>query len=230
MIGVLGTVTGISLVGLSSVIYEDDVAHAPIAPVTGFLCVIFSQLFTAMQFVAEERFVLKYGIPSLQAVGWEGFWGVVIALGFAPILYFIPGPSAGSFDNYLDGLIQVSNNRTLMLAVLTAVCSIAIFNYAGVTITRRLSSTHRATLDGLRTITVWGVSLALDWETFHFLQLVGFVILFIGTMFYNEVIELPAWAKPAKEEQMFAPGYGPVGGDAPSSSAETGYQKLTEDE
>lgn len=60
-------------------------------------------------------------------------------------------------------------------------------------ITKRISSTTRATIDSCRTFFIWLVSLALGWETFIALQVVGFVILVLGTFVYNEVVRIPRY-------------------------------------
>jgi len=38
---------------------------------------------------------------------------------------------------------------------------------------------------------VWICSLIIRWETFRWLQLVGFIILVCGTFLYTEVIKIP---------------------------------------
>jgi hypothetical protein len=42
-----------------------------------------------------------------------------------------------------------------------------------------------------RTIFIWIISLALEWETFKSLQVVGFVVLIYGTFIFNDVIGPP---------------------------------------
>jgi len=43
-------------------------------------------------------------------------------------------------------------------------------------------------LDSIRTVVIWAVDLIVGWEKFQYLQIIGFVLLILGTMFYNEVI------------------------------------------
>ena len=42
-----------------------------------------------------------------------------------------------------------------------------------------------------RTALIWVVELALMWNTFSWMQLVGFVVLVAGTLVYNELIIIP---------------------------------------
>ena len=46
-------------------------------------------------------------MPALQAVGWEGLWGMLILSVACIVLYYIPGPRAGSAENANDALAQV---------------------------------------------------------------------------------------------------------------------------
>ncbi|XP_036080613.1 solute carrier family 35 member F6 isoform X2 [Rousettus aegyptiacus] len=55
----------------------------------------------------------------------------------------------------------------------------------GISVTKELSATTRMVLDSLRTIVIWALSLALGWEAFHALQILGFLILLTGTALYN---------------------------------------------
>jgi hypothetical protein len=43
-------------------------------------------------------------------------------------------------------------------------------------------------LDSIRTIVIWSVSLAIGWQNFHPLQLLGFASLLFGMCIYNDII------------------------------------------
>lgn len=47
--------------------------------------------------------------------------------------------------------------------------------------TRTVSATSRSTIDTCRTLFIWIVSLGLGWETFKWLQVLGFALLVYGT-------------------------------------------------
>ena len=70
--------------------------------------------------------------------------------------------------------------------------SIAFFNFAGISVTKELTATTRMVLDSVRTLVIWAVSMAIGWQNFFFLQLIGFCILLTGMMLYNDIIILPA--------------------------------------
>lgn len=53
---------------------SEDAPH----PLLGNVLVIAAQIFSALQFVFEEKYVKHYRVPALLAVGLEGFWGLVL--------------------------------------------------------------------------------------------------------------------------------------------------------
>lgn len=46
-------------------------------------------------------------------------------------------------------------------------------------------------LDSVRTLVIWIISLLLQWESFSFIQLGGFIILLIGMCVYNDIVIRP---------------------------------------
>jgi multidrug transporter EmrE-like cation transporter len=69
--------------------------------------------------------------------------------------------------------------------------SIASFNAFGVAVTKNASSAQRSTIDTSRTVLIWMVQLILGKEKFDWLQLIGFILLVIGTLVYNEIVVVP---------------------------------------
>ena len=45
----------------------------------------------ASQMVYEEKFITKYNVPALKAVGWEGTFGFMTLASLLIPFYFIPG-------------------------------------------------------------------------------------------------------------------------------------------
>jgi len=182
---------GLALVGVASVIgggSSSDAEH----PLAGDILVIAAQLIAATQMVVEEKFISKYSVPPLQVVGWEGFFGLIILSTLLVPMYHIPGPhGAAHLENALDAFVQIKNSWVIALALSINICSIAFFNFFGISITKYASATTRMVLDSIRTIVIWGFSLAYGWEEFQFLQLIGFALLLSGTCIYNEVLVLP---------------------------------------
>lgn len=65
------------------------------------------------------------------------------------------------------------------------------FNFFGLSVTRTVSATSRSTIDTSRTLFIWIVSLGLGWETFKWLQVLGFALLVYGTFLFNDLIRPP---------------------------------------
>jgi hypothetical protein len=58
-------------------------------------------------------------------------------------------------------------------------------------ITKYASAAQRSTVDTCRTLVIWCVFLALGKEKFLVGELFGFGLLVLGTLVYNEIIEIP---------------------------------------
>ena len=54
-------------------------------PLLGNLFVLAAQVFSALQFVVEEKYVKQYRMPALLAVGLEGFWGLILSCAYLPL-------------------------------------------------------------------------------------------------------------------------------------------------
>merc|ERR1712216_240812 len=125
-------------------------------------------------------------------------------------------------ENVMDAWAQIKNSpselptghanwhlpvgNALVVSIVGNICSIAFFNVFGIKITTVLSGSHRMILDSMRTALVWSVALILGWETFHILQLVGFMVMLVGIALYNEIVRLPIlFTYPAREVQVDSP-------------------------
>jgi hypothetical protein len=136
-------------------------------------------------------------------------------------MYFIPvnnpfgNPPRYVLEDAIDGFVQLGNNPLLVVAFvgkhgddkfsvkysliylitnfifLGTILSIAFFNFAGVSVTKELSATTRMVLDSVRTLVIWLVSLAVLWQDFNYLQVIGFILLLIGMCLYNNIIIVP---------------------------------------
>jgi drug/metabolite transporter (DMT)-like permease len=173
--------------------------------ILGDLMIICAQVIVAIQMVVEEKLMGMCKTPALQAVGWEGFFGCIYMAIFCVIFSHTNGPRGGHFEQPYDALAQIKNETGILLALIGTICSIATFNWAGLSVTKEMSATTRMVLDSLRTIIIWVFGLiAVDnhtyhgdttaktvhWETFvlpgGWLQLLGFALLLIGSALYNE--------------------------------------------
>merc|ERR1711913_233155 len=104
----------------------------------GDLLIFCSQVIVASQMVIEEKFITKYNVPALQAVGWEGTFGfTTLAILLVPFSFIYVGPEFSHnprhvLEDAYDGVYQLAHNPLLALAFSGTVISIAFFNFAGI--------------------------------------------------------------------------------------------------
>ncbi|KAG0346174.1 hypothetical protein BG004_002259 [Podila humilis] len=202
-------VAGIATVGLSSVITQgtktledsepdSDEAIKTAKAFLGIFLVLFAQIFTATQFVIEEKFLSGYQIAPLRAVGYEGVFGTITVLAAMPILHFTIGVSnPGSYFDLHAGWEQLTTFPQIWITAIIMLFSISSFNFFGISVTKTICATSRSTIDSCRTLFIWAISLYLGWEKFSALQVVGFAMLVYGTFVFNGVIE-PHVCRPQK--------------------------------
>jgi uncharacterized membrane protein len=187
---VLLVVIGVLIVGYVSLASDTSSSKPEGAVIVGDILIIFAQLVVACQMCIEEKIMGIYGTPPLKVVGLEGMFGFTILSILLIPMYFIR-IEGYPFENTLDAFTQLGENPVIVIAMAGNIGSIAFFNFFGISITRAMSASHRMVLDSVRTLVVWGASLAIGWEEFHWLQLVGFIVLTLGTAMYNEIIRAP---------------------------------------
>jgi hypothetical protein len=78
-----------------------------------------------------------------------------------------------------------------LLFRVTLLTSYSGFNFFGLSVTRNVSATARSTIDTCRTLFIWIVSLFLGWESFKWLQVLGFALLVYGTFLFNGLVRPP---------------------------------------
>ena len=220
-IGIIFVIAGLAIVGVSDIFFppppkngtdltstpmfskeyfgvfnnaKDDNNHTSHDQLIGDVLIVCAQVIVATQMVYEEKFIAKYDVPALQAVGWEGTFGfLTLATLLIPFYFIYVGPDFGHnprmvIEDAYDGLYQLSHNPLLATAFCGTVISIAFFNFAGISVTKEMSATTRMVLDSVRTLVIWGVSLALGWQQFQYLQLIGFASLVTGMCIYNDIV------------------------------------------
>ncbi|EGD73187.1 transmembrane protein C2orf18 [Salpingoeca rosetta] len=193
--GMVLVLAGLVCVGLAAFFSGASGAQAR-NPILGDALIIAAQLVVAVQMVVEEKFLTKYEVPALLAVGWEGVFGLLVMSTLSMIFFYIPGPRAGgTFENINDAIVQIFGTWQIGLAIGGTICSIAVFNFSGISVTKEMSATTRMVLDSVRTLTIWAYGLGVGWETFAPLQIVGFALLLLGTFVYNNLLIVPLMRK-----------------------------------
>ncbi|KAG6876660.1 hypothetical protein C0992_012158 [Termitomyces sp. T32_za158] len=182
---------GVGLVGWSGSLVKDAIKEVidlsafdePEATqvLVGVFFILFAQVFTATQFVVEEKIMERYSVTPLVAVGFEGLFGAISILVLFPVLAL---PSVSKLSPFFDlprGWHQMIDNASVLYSGIAIAFSIAFFNYFGLSVTRHVSATARSLTDTCRTLSIWLISLGLGWEKFifptSFLQVTGFSLL-----------------------------------------------------
>jgi len=206
----------------------EEEMSAAVRLLVGIALVIVAEFFHGVQFVYEAKYLTKYNLPPLKVVGLEGINGALTlcvllwpAYFIQDIPYFGVGPHK-SIEDMLDGLHQIfagDNGGWTICWTLGNMCSIAVFNYAGITVMKELTATTRAVLDQIRVILIYiiflllplsGAFLCKERDHFVFVAPIGLVILIIGVFIYNDILIMPAYRKwrgieePAKDAETKA--------------------------
>lgn len=206
-LSLLGVVTGVAIVGLAGAIYPDKAkaaAHAvavttdidanSLRAVVGVLLIAGAQIFTATQFVLEEWILERSTIEPIRVVGWEGLFGLsVTVLGMIVLHLAVGRTDAGRYGYFdmVEGWRQMTQHPKVLVSSFLIMISIGGFNFFGLSVTRSVSATSRSTIDTCRTLFIWIVSLGLGWETFKWLQVLGFVLLVYFTFLFNGIVKPP---------------------------------------
>ncbi|KAG6042015.1 hypothetical protein E4U41_007111 [Claviceps citrina] len=218
-LSLVGVVSGVAIVGLAGAIWPDEKKAsqngAPPAngyteaglsdaarAIIGVLLIAGAQVFTATQFVLEEWMLENSSIEPIKVVGWEGLFGLSVTVLVMIVMHVLVGRTdAGKYGPFdlVEGYRQMSQQK-IWLSSLLIMISIGGFNFFGLSVTRNVSATSRSTIDTCRTLFIWIVSLGLGWETFKFLQIVGFAMLVYSTFVFNGIVQPPLKSLRVNEE------------------------------
>ena len=162
--------------------------------IIGVLMIAGAQIFTATQFVLEEWILENYALEPLKVVGWEGIFGFTVTFIAMIVLHTAIGRTDAGRYGYFDmkeGWREITHYKAVAVSSVLIMISIGGFNFFGLSVTRSVSATARSTIDTCRTLFIWIVSLGLGWESFKWLQILGFALLVYGTFLFNEIVRPP---------------------------------------
>merc|ERR1711973_703207 len=182
---------------------EEETLSQATSILIGIAFVVVGEFFHGCQF--------EYDLHPLKVVGIEGTFGVLfLAVALWPA-YFITIPKSGilggialgpegRFGDAIDAFTMIFDGGQIWLLGWTIgnMCSISVFNYAGISVTKELSATTRAVLDQIRLVAIWlifmipmGAFLCDVQGYFAWTGLVGLFIVICGVWMYNDVIIMP---------------------------------------
>jgi hypothetical protein len=181
--------------------------------ITGIFLTLGGQFFASLQFVFEEVLIKKKNISSYKIMGYEGLNGSIICGFFLLIFQFTDCKVNVEVKNFafwvcnqtsdgdwkIEDIVSASkklvNDIYLLLCVILMFIAYSTMVYSGICISYYSTSASRAVSDSLRSILVW-IFFLLPFngdhkEKFISLQLVGFLIIILGNLLYNEIITIP---------------------------------------
>ncbi|KJE01552.1 integral membrane protein [Cryptococcus gattii NT-10] len=239
---------GVCLVGLSGSLAKEALsdptellatvaarpADDPARAAVGVMVILFAQIFTAGQYVVEEKIMSRYTVEPLKAVTLEGFFGLVTTLIAMPFLHLFLRHRSSYFD-IPRGWHQIISTPTVLWSCFAIMLSIGSFNFFGLSVTHSVSATTRSTVDTCRTLGIWIVSLGLGWEALvwpvSFLQVIGFALLVYGTFVFNGLVKPLIFPPPPSVHLPHEPELEETG-EVPAAGAQgrSGYDVIPEEE
>ena len=197
---------GLISVGLSQVFYplvlEGQAPAGSDDLLIGIIILLTGQVFGALNYIIEEKFLAEYDdLHPLIVVGWEGVWGSIIMAVMLVVLQLIPCSSTtlcsgGVIEDSIGALQEVGSSSPQIVYTILLLPLVCLYNTSGTSVTAYGSAAARCTIEQLRNLLVWIYFMAVKVngiyiEQFTWLQLVGFIILLVGILIFNEIIILP---------------------------------------
>ena len=107
---------GVTVVGVGDLIFEEEQA---LNAILGDVFALVGMIFWAAQLTYEEKFVKKYKIKPMKALGLKGIFSLTILTSMLVGFYFIQVPFVmrqpnGVMEDAIDGFIQLGNNPKLL--------------------------------------------------------------------------------------------------------------------
>lgn len=217
--------SGLMLIGSANIIIPPKFpANCPKSEVEsssllGYILVFFASFFVAAQITIEEEFTKNYNCHPLKAVGWEGVFGSILYLfilvGLQQVHCEAPPKGHTTYTSMIctqndkgewrleDSIFAVRQNFNSGLLFLNSIIfclSVALINFAGVTVTKIASAGARSITEPIRTISIWAFFMLpivnhCHRESFNIVQFIGFILLILGNLIYNQVIIIPGCRK-----------------------------------
>lgn len=134
-------------------------------------------------------------------MGWEGIWGSIIVTIMLLVFQFIPCSSTtlcsgNVIEDSIGALQELGTSSSQIVYTILLLPLVCLYNTSGTSVTAYGSAAARCTIEQLRNLLVWIYFMAVKVngiyiEQFTWLQLVGFIILLVGILIFNEIIILP---------------------------------------
>lgn len=212
-LGVIITIIGITIVGISSILGDSDESEnlqnvSVKMQILGLFLIIIAQGLQAFQTIVEEELLHDVNATESEIVSYEGLWGLFFSTFIAmPIANLTPEAAGdGIYENSLESFYMISSSWQIIIAEFFYLFIVVCYNQTGMMITEFSTAIHRNIYEALRSMAVWAVSVffyyvfpslgageGLNWMSL--VQLLGFSVSILGSFIYNRVIKIPCWEK-----------------------------------
>ncbi|CAO3626571.1 unnamed protein product [Mucor hiemalis] len=149
----------------------------------GPIFLLVAQLFVAGQFILEEYLMDRFHLDAVRAMGIEGIFGTLLLSGALTITAFF---GQDEFD-IAKGVKDLFGSYILWQSALVLAFMVAIFNFFGLAVSASIGAPGRSMIDTLRIILTWVIAIHYGWDSFSWLELLGFSILVFGVFVFNGV-------------------------------------------
>lgn len=197
-------VAGLVVAGGSEYLNNPDTAWAVIL---GSSLLLASECMKAFHVIYDEMMMKKNKCDVLFIVGMEGVYSVIFLVPALLLSWLaIPGSDSGSLEDLADSLHRIGQSDMLIALFSVLPGIVVVLAIAGVMIIKYLTGVHNALISVARSIVAWTLELMFfycapdpfaktygkPWGTFSGVRLVGFAMVIIATLMYDEDIRFPS--------------------------------------
>ena len=170
----------------------------------------------AFHIIFDEKMFKTNKCDVTYVVGLEGLYACTLLIPMTLLAWLaIPGNDGGSFENLKDTFFRIGDSSTITGILCVYPITVLIVTIAGAMVTKHLSGVHNALISVSRSILIWALELiffycaptelgemyGVEWKQFTYLKLIGFVLVIVATLVYDEDIKIPFLFKyPTPEE------------------------------
>ena len=198
--GILLTIISILLIGIAAIMGKSKTTHrnASNEIIAIFIILrIMSKSLQAISMIIEEKIMNYSGLAPIEICGLSGIWSLLFSL----ILLLC-------MEDNKDTLIMIKNNQTILILSILSIIIFGLWTILSLNITKKASAITRMIFDLLTIVIVWVIQISIhyivigtkyelkfgkageEWTKWSFLQLIGFVLMILGTCVYQNIIPL----------------------------------------
>jgi hypothetical protein len=189
--GVAIVIGAIIIVGVAAMMSQSTTTHIPATSLQVLLWIIgrvLSKGFQAISMLIEERVMKSADMTPVELSGISGLWSMTLATVFLAV------------SGITDTWAMIANNRMISMFSLVIIITFGLWNIMCLYVTQKASAIARMLLDQLTIVVVWVVQLIIwwlgfpkqgeAWNSWSWLQLVGYFVLVFGAGVYQRLIRI----------------------------------------